>query len=268
VSASGWSILGTWTPVGGAATSHTLQIAANASFSPVLMTQTLGAGPSFSLEAPAGTTGTFYFRVRATNAYGSSLYTSGVAVSLPGVPSAPGAPVLQNAVVSGTNVTLNWGPGPGGAPASYTLLVGSSSGASNVGAFPMGSATSIAAGAPYGTYYARVQASNVSGSAISNEISFTVGAPCVPTGVPTSVSASRAGNVITVSWAAPSGSAPFAYTIVAGTSAGASNLGTFPVGSATTISAPVPAGSYFIRVRAANACGTSGDSSEVSVSVP
>jgi hypothetical protein len=115
----------------------------------------------------------------------------------------------------------------------------------------------------------RVQASNSGGSAISNEITLTVGTPCVAPGAPTSVSATRSGNLVTVSWAVPaSGTGPFVYSLVAGTSAGASNLGTYPMGSATTIGATVSSGSYFIRMRAANGCGASGDSAEVSVIVP
>jgi hypothetical protein len=72
-----------------------------------------------------------------------------------------------------------------------------------------------------------------------------------------------------VNWAPPAtGSGPFAYTIFAGSGAGASNIGAFPVGGALTISAPAPAGTYFIRVRASSACGVSSDSAEVAITVP
>jgi predicted phage tail protein len=244
-------------------------VATSAAFSSVIFSSPLGAASSFSLDAPPGTVGTFFFRVIATNAFGSSAPTGAVAAVLPGPITPPGSPVLQNAVVTGNNVTLNWVLGSGGAPSSFLLLVGSSPGASNVGAFPIGTSTTISSSAPNGTYFARVQASNASGTATSNEISFTVGTPCIAPTPPTSPSVSRAGNIITVSWGAPAtGSGPFTYSIDAGTSAGASNLGTFPAGSMTTASSAVPAGSYFLRVRAANACGVSSNSVEVSVVVP
>jgi predicted phage tail protein len=256
VSTSGLSIRGTWTSTGGAPTAHTLQVATSAAFSSVIFSSPLGAASSFSLDAPPGTVGTFFFRVIATNAFGSSAPTGAVAAVLPGPITPPGSPVLQNAVVTGNNVTLNWVLGSGGAPSSFLLLVGSSPGASNVGAFPIGTSTTISSSAPNGTYFARVQASNASGTATSNEISFTVGTPCIAPTPPTSPSVSRAGNIITVSWGAPAtGSGPF-------------TLGTFPAGSMTTASSAVPAGSYFLRVRAANACGVSSNSVEVSVVVP
>lgn len=269
VSASGVSITGSWTSVGAPATGHVLEVATSAAFSPVIFTQSLGPATSFALDAPPGTTGTFFFRVTAVNALGSSAPTAGVPVSLPGVPPAPGPPLLNAAAVSGNDVSLSWSAGPGGAPASYLLIVGSSSGASNIGAFPMGPATSISASAPDGTYFARVQASNVSGSAVSNEISFTIGAPCIPPGPPASITATRVGSLVTVSWTPPAtGTGPVGYTLLAGTASGLSNVGEFPMGGALSISTGAPPGTYFLRVRAANACGVSTDSIETSITVP
>ena len=58
------------------------------------------------------------------------------------------------------------------------------------------------------------------------------------------------------------------YVVQAGTVSGAPNVGTFALpASATSIGGPVPAGPYFIRVRAANACGVSAPSAEVSTTV-
>jgi hypothetical protein len=80
-----------------------------------------------------------------------------------------------------------------------------------------------------GTYYVRVQGSNVTGTAFSNQISFTIGAPCVAPTPPTSVVVSHTGGVINLSWGPPAaGSGPLAYTILAGTSSGLSNIGAFP----------------------------------------
>jgi predicted phage tail protein len=269
VAPSGLSLLATWTSTGGAATTHRLEVATSAAFSSIIFTLPLGAEPFVSLNAPPGTSGTFFFRMTAINAFGSSAPAGPVSATLPAPSVPPGPPVLHNAVIAGNNVALNWSPTAGGAPANYLLVVGSSAGAANVGEFPMGTFTSISSSAPNGMYFARVQASNAVGTATSNEISFSVGPPCVVPTPPTGASVSRSGGIITVSWGAPAGgSSPFTYTIVAGSTAGASNLGTFPVGSVTTTSSGVPAGFYFLRVRATNACGTSGNSSEVSIVVP
>jgi hypothetical protein len=49
---------------------------------------------------------------------------------------------------------------------------------------------------------------------------------------------------------------------------GGSNLASFETGNASTsLTAMAPPGIYFIRVRARNACGTSGPSNEVSATV-
>jgi predicted phage tail protein len=55
----------------------------------------------------------------------------------------------------------------------------------------------------------------------------------------------------------------------AGSATGLSNLASVAIGPATTFSTSgVPAGSYFVRVRAVNAAGSSAVSNEVIVVVP
>ena len=57
--------------------------------------------------------------------------------------------------------------------------------------------------------------------------------------------------------------------MVAGSVAGGSNIVVYPTGStATSLAAPAPSGTYFVRVIATNACGQSGASNEVTVVVP
>jgi hypothetical protein len=87
-----------------------------------------------------------------------------------------------------------------------------------------------------------------------------------PIGSPTGLTASSSGASVLLTWAAPtSGGTPFTYIIEAGTSSGSADLANFPTGTtATTFSATgVPAGTYFVRVRAANAAGTGPTSNEV-----
>jgi hypothetical protein len=87
-------------------------------------------------------------------------------------------------------------------------------------------------------------------------------------GPPSSLSASVAGSAVTLRWSAPGGgSAVSAYVIEAGSSAGLTNLTTFSTASTATVYAVggVPIGTYYVRVKSANAAGTSGPSNEVVV---
>ena len=73
-----------------------------------------------------------------------------------------------------------------------------------------------------------------------------------------------------VSWTAPPGS-PLAttYALEIGTLPGQSNLGTLVLAPQPALSVPaVPAGRYYVRVRAHNVAGASDVSNELVVDVP
>jgi hypothetical protein len=72
-------------------------------------------------------------------------------------------------------------------------------------------------------------------------------------------------STVTLTWAAPAIGAPTSYVIEASSSAGGpANLANFNTGNALTslIVPDVPAGTYFVRIRALSSCGTSAPSSE------
>ncbi len=168
----------------------------------------------------------------------------------------PGPPSLTVSNPSMNPISLSWSPGLGGAPQQYSLHAGSSPGASDFGVFSMGLGTSIAAPAPPSVpIFVRVVASNQFGSAASNEVRVLIGGSVDPPGAPT-LTAHAASNPITLSWAAGAGGPPQSYTLLAGTSTGAADLGTFGVGSASSVSANAPIGvPLFVRVAAHNAAG-------------
>lgn len=91
-----------------------------------------------------------------------------------------------------------------------------------------------------------------------------------PPGVPTAVSHTKAGDMVTIAWTVPPGAEkPTTYVIEAGGAPGLNNAGTFVnPGATTTFQRQAPAGTYYVRVFARNACGTSGASSEIVVTVP
>jgi hypothetical protein len=76
--------------------------------------------------------------------------------------------------------------------------------------------------------------------------------------------------IMTLNWSAPtSGGAPTTFVIEAGTGPALADLARFSTGyTGTSFSAGgVPAGTYYLRGRAANGAGTSGPSNEVTVVV-
>jgi hypothetical protein len=188
------------------------------------------------------------------------------------------APInLSNTVVAST-VTLAW-TAPAGAVTSYVIEAGSSSGLANLANFSTGNAltTFSTTGVPVGTYYVRVRAvdsSSTAGPASNEVVIVVVGSACAPPGVsaPTGLTTTtNTGGTVGISWVAASGAT--SYVLEAGSAPGLANLANSDVGATTTFTATgVVAGTYYVRVRARNVCGTSASSNEltivVSLSIP
>ena len=123
--------------------------------------------------------GTYYVRVRAANAAGTSAPSNEAVLVVggsPGVP--PGAPSGLTIIVnSGGTVGLAWNASSG-SPTTYVIEAGSQPGLANLANSDLGSAatTLTATGVGAGTYYVRVRAKNAFGiSAPSNEVQLVVG---------------------------------------------------------------------------------------------
>lgn len=89
-------------------------------------------------------------------------------------------------------------------------------------------------------------------------------------GAPTGLTATVSGSTVALAWTAPvGGDAPTSYTVQAGSANGLSNLANFDTGGTSTILTVmnVPAGSYYVRIRANNSAGQSGPSNEFLVVV-
>jgi hypothetical protein len=117
----------------------------------------------------------------------------------------------------------------------------------------------------------RVHASNAAGTGpASNEVTLTTGPgvctiPETPLGLVAGVSA----GTVSLAWNAPvSGAIPTGYRLDVGSAPGTSNIGSFPLPASTSLAAPAPSGTYFIRLLATNQCGNSSPSLEVSFVVP
>ena len=156
--------------------------------------------------------------------------------------------------------------GHGSAVSNYIIQAGTAPGASNIYSGGVGAVTSVSSPIPNGTYYIRVAAQNLAGvGPVSADVVAQVG---LPPGPPQNAVATASGGVITLSWTPPaSGGAVSTYIVQAGTASGAANVFNGAVGAGTAVSGAVAPGTYYLRVLAQGAGGTSAPSNETSVSV-
>ena len=230
-------------------------------------TTTTGDGIVAIVDAPTGRIQILpmagvYGPVAANDTY---VAVAGTVFRRPG----PGAPHRLTASVVGTAVTLGWQAGPPPAATSFVVEAGSSFDASDVGVFSVGSATSVSGTLPPGTYFTRVRGVGAAGAgAASSEMIVTVPAAAAAPNAPGTLSASVTDGVVTLQWGAASGNAT-SYAVEAGSASGLANIGTFAIGHLdTSLTTAAPPGTYFVRVRATNAFGTSAPSNEMIVVVP
>lgn len=188
---------------------------------------------------------------------------------VPGSSSLP-APANLTYTLSGTTVNLAWSAVSGAA--SYDIEAGSAAGLSDLAVLNTTS-LGFTAVAPPGTYYVRVRARGASGSSssASNEVTITIGgggACTAAPGPPGALQASAGGDTVVLTWSGSVG-APTTYVLEAGAAPGGTNLANLDLGSAQTSysASGVPRGTYYVRLRATNACGTSATSNEVVVTV-
>lgn len=252
---------------GGAPTGYTL-VARTAVGGPVLVAIPLGNVTSFSA---AGPNGVFVLSVQASNASGAGPESSPVNVTLPTVPTPPGAPSGLVANAAGNTATFTWNPpSTGGVVANYVLTAGLTPGfAVPLASLPLpGSSTgTVVPGVPAGTYYIRVVAQNAGGtSAPTNEAVLTVAGPAAP-GAPTMNQPTGSGNTLNLSWTPGGGGVPTSYVLSALTTGGAV-IASLPLAGTAASFANVPNGTYVLQIVAINGVGASPASNQVTVTLP
>jgi hypothetical protein len=251
---------------GGAPSTYTI-LARSVPGGPVIASLPVGLVTSFGVTAPNGA---YSVSVQASNATGAT-ESAAVSITVPQAVPAPGAPSNLATSVAGDTVTFTWNaPATGGAVASYLLVAGVTPGF----AVPLasvslpGTPAAVIPGVPPGTYYVRVLALNAGGtSGPSNEATLTVVGPSAP-GAPTLNAPLVTGSTVSFSWAAGPGGAPVSYTLIASLTPGGAPLVTAPIGGTAIAFSAVPSGTYYVRLTASNAVGTSAPSNEVTVVVP
>jgi hypothetical protein len=195
--------------------------------------------------------------------------------------TAPGAPgnlaaFLNGKSAHGSAIQLAWtAPTSGDPVVGYVIEAGSASGLADLAAVATGN-TLTSFGAPdvvAGTYFVRIRAQNGAGiGPPSNEVILVTGNPLVCTtapGAPTGLTSTVSGGTVSLRWTSPGGSCTAtSYILQAGLTSGSSALANSNVGSVTSYTATgVGAGTYYVRVVAANAFGQSAASNEVIVTV-
>jgi hypothetical protein len=93
---------------------------------------------------------------------------------------------------------------------------------------------------------------------------------CVaPPAAPSALVAAKNGDVVTLNWTPPPGEEqPTTYVVEAGAQPGGNEATFVTPGNQPTFQRQAPASTYYVRVLARNACGTSGPSNEVTVVIP
>jgi hypothetical protein len=259
----------TWTAPsllnGGAPTSYLLE----AGFAPGATAITLPiAGTGTRFTVPGVPPGTYFVRIKAVNAHGTSLASNEVMLVVgAGGMGLPDPPTGVTPFMSADRITIAWTPAPGGGPAtSWVVEAGSSSGAANIASVATPRPAFTFSPVPNGFYFLRVRARNAAGvSAPSAEVMLVVGNVPAPPSAP-SLSHTVSGSTVTFNWSAPAFGPVTGYIVEAGSATGLSNLAVVSIGNVLTQSfAGVPPGTYYVRIRAVNALGASIVSNERTV---
>lgn len=149
----------------------------------------------------------------------------------------------------------------GGCASSYLIDVGTTPGGTQIASFEQTALVLAASNVPTGSYYARVRAKNQFGvGPASPVLSLTV--PDCSAQVPGEIDdlkATVSGNVVTLSWTPPSTppGRPITYyelELITGAPAGPRPRYLLP-STASSVSAPLPSGTYSLLIYAGNACG-------------
>ncbi len=259
-----------WTPAatGALPTGYTLRVGSQPGASDTaVVSMPRYAGTGVVADVPAGR---YFLRIvpSAGGVDGPASQEFAFSTGASGCATVPVAPSLS---VAGVPPVLQWTPPAGSTPTGYDLRVGLAPGTLDALrlALPESTTAFATAGAPPGTYYVAVASVNGCGvSVLSNEVAVFVPAPGAPT-PPTNLSAHVSGATVTLSWTPPASSVT-GYVLEVGSATGLANLvAGLSLGAAPSLVAPnVPAGTYYVRVRAVNGALISAFSGDVIVNVP
>jgi len=227
---------------------------------------TLNANGSFTYAPNAGYAGPDSFTYQASDGLTTSaIATVALTVNQPSNVQAPTGLFAYS--VAGNVVTLRWTPPAVGPAATNYVLEGGINPAEVLASIPTNSAYPIYTFvAPTGSFHVRMHAiAGSDRSAASNEIRLHVNVPVAPS-APASLVGLVNGSTVSLAWRNTfEGGTPSSLLLdVTGAA-----VTTIPLGATDHFSfAGVPAGSYTLRLRAANAAGSSSQSSALTLAFP
>ncbi|QOX63706.1 S8 family serine peptidase [Anoxybacterium hadale] len=202
----------------------------------------------------------YWYKVRSTNALGSSAQSSAVSVTM-GIPTVPSG--LTASVTGSSQCTIKWSAASGAV--SYDIYRATSS-AGTYTKLATVTATSygdngVAAGS---AYWYKVSAANAMGaSAQSGAVNVTIAIPGAPSGLITSVTSS---SQCTVKWSGVSGAV--SYDVYRSTSSAGTYTKLTTVTGTSYVNSGLTAGSsYWYKVSAVNALGASAQSGAVGMTI-
>lgn len=154
-----------WTASANSPTQYILQ----AGFAPGQTAITAPISASMTSLQATGAAGTYYVRIVAVNADGTSAPSNEVTVTLTSGCTVPAPPLNLRAIIRNTEAFVFWRQPASGTVTSYTLQVGAAPGQTFTQFVTSG--TTLNASVANGTYYLRVVANGPCGSSVvSNEI--------------------------------------------------------------------------------------------------
>ena len=257
-----------WAPsaVGGAPTSYVV-VAGSAPGLTNLGVLPVGSATSLTVNVADGT---YYVTVVGRNGFGPGPPSNEVTVQVGAPPCTlpPTAPGALMHTIAGSVVSLQWSGSP--TAAGYLVDAGTAPGATDIGSIPIVGTTSLAVSAPNGTYFVRVRAVSACGvSPSSNEVVVVVDGVVRVPDAPTGLTATVVGSSVAIGWTPPtSGGTPLGYRLEAGYWPGAANAAVVPTTAPTLSASGVPAGTYYVRVRAFNTAGFGPATADIVVTVP
>ena len=138
----------------------------------------VGVISTMSIPVAGVPAGSYYFRVRATNAAGTSAASNEVPVVFGAAPVVPGVPGTLSSTMTTTTMKLTWAvPTTGTSVTAYLLEAGSAPGAKDRGTLTLSASGTVLSGnkPPRGTYYFRVRAQNAAGiGGSTNEVKIVI----------------------------------------------------------------------------------------------
>ena len=233
-----------------------------AGFSPGTVSTTLPMGTATSFEAVVPS-GVYYVRVRAVVNGAPAPPSNEVVVSV-GAAASPAAPRNLLVNVTGSQVRLAWQNAATGGLRTGVRIEALTPALAPLASFDLPpNAETFAAAAPPGTYLVRIRSVGpASVSDPSSAVLFTAPAACEVPAAPRQLSAAASGSTVAIAWTLGDlgSAAPDAFLLEAGHAPG-STVVSVPV-TARAFQTTAPAGTYYVRVRAVSACGTSAPGEE------